>query len=227
MTPPPAAPFAAVLFDMDGLLLDSERLHRRSLQRAGREVGFPISDTLYGRLIGRGWGDTLRVLREEFGPGIPLERLQALAGRFQDELVDAEGVPLKPGVEACLAWCADLRLPTAVATSSTRGLALRQLARADLLHRFRAVVAGDQVARGKPAPDLYLEAARVLGADPRACLALEDSIPGAASASAAGCTVVVVPDLVEPDDATRGRCAAVLESLALVPAWAATRADSL
>jgi HAD superfamily hydrolase (TIGR01509 family) len=129
-------------------------------------------------------------------------------------LVAAEGVPLRPGAEAWLAFVAGLGVPLAVATSS--GPEVVRVRLGARLPLFAAVVTRADVARGKPHPDLYLEAARRLGAAPGLCLALEDSPTGARAAIAAGMPVVVVPDLVEPPPDVAARAAGVYASLDLV-----------
>jgi beta-phosphoglucomutase-like phosphatase (HAD superfamily) len=110
-------------------------------------------------------------------------------------------VPLKDGVHVALDRLDVLKLPRAVATSTSGGRARAKLAASGLLPRFAAVVGGDEVPAAKPAPDLYLEAARRIGADPRRCLALEDSVIGFTAARAAGCITVMIPDLLAPPHA--------------------------
>jgi HAD superfamily hydrolase (TIGR01509 family) len=128
----------------------------------------------------------------------------------------AEGVPVKEGVAELLAWCAEQGRPCAVATSTRTAKAEYKLASTNLRSYFRVVIGGDQVERGKPAPDIYLRAAAALGVVATVCGVFEDSEPGVRAAHAAGAQVVWVPDLAPVDVATQGLVAARADSLRVV-----------
>lgn len=184
----------AVIFDMDGLLLDSEPLYRVTWKAAGSSLGFPIDDVLYERFVGRGNVESEEVLREHFGDAFPLDEFHTRWSRdFHGRL--AEIAP-KPGAIELLAALEKRGIPKALATSSPRVLALRCLG--DLASRFAALAFGDEVSHSKPAPDLFLLAAQRLGIAPADCLVLEDSEAGVRAARAAGMDVIMVPDLVPP-----------------------------
>jgi len=188
-----------VLFDMDGLLLDSERIYREVFIAAALLEGCDIA-ARYDSFIGRCNADCYALLRE-WHPGLDYARISAEARRLWDERCPGDAVPLKDGVRAALDRLDALGLPRAVATSTAAARAHAKLSASGLLPRFGAVVGGDEVPAAKPAPDIYLEAARRIGADPRRCLALEDSVIGFTAARAAGCIAVMIPDLLAPPQA--------------------------
>lgn len=207
------AGFRAVIFDLDGLLLDSEPVYKRAWQRAAEEGGRSLDDVLYARLIGRTNPDCESILRREFGERFDIDRFrQRWRERWRDD-VEQNGVPHKPGVDALLSWLDERGVAKAVATSSERGDAELSLHCSGLSGRFDELVTGDEIEEGKPAPDIFLAAARRLGVDPGKCVAFEDSEPGALAADAAGMRVIVVPDLNAPSKRTRGVAWHVIPSL--------------
>ena len=135
-----------------------------------------------------------------------------------DAIIEREGIALKPGLIELLGWLEDAAIPRAVATSTRRSRAQAKLVRTQLCERFAALVGGDEIARGKPAPDIYLEAAARLGVAPAACVALEDSEPGIRAALAAGMMPIMVPDLAPPSAALLAHALPVFASLAEVRA---------
>jgi len=188
----------AVIFDMDGLMLDTEPLAARAWGEAAAALGVEFDMALALSMVGRNFGDCTAMVRAHYRANYPVD---ALLGRWHatyDAIVEREGLRLKPGVNELLDWLEANAIPRAVATSTRRDRARAKLARTSLLPRFQDLVGGDEVARGKPAPDIYAEAARRLGADPSQCLVLEDSEPGVRGALAAGMTLIMVPDLLPP-----------------------------
>ena len=206
-------PIEAIIFDMDGLMLDTEPLYRIAWKRASAECGFELTDEIYTSLVGRGRKDAERTLAETFGPEFSPEKFRVLAARYEEEEFAGPPMPKKPGLDELLAFLEQMNLPLAVATSTERRLTLPRLARAGLLSRFDAVATGDEVSRGKPFPDLFLLAARRLGAEPSSCLVLEDSEAGVFAARAAGMQVFQVPDLVDPSAEVRRAANGVFRSL--------------
>lgn len=210
---PPALPFApdAVVFDMDGLMLDSERAIVACLAQAAREAGHDLPHALWLRMVGNSEAVCRALLDERIGAA----RREALLARSQalyDEVVDA-GMPHRPGIVELLDFLAEKRVPRAVATSTRRPLAVRKLWAAGLLPRFDAVCTSSDVEHPKPAPDVYLLAASKLGVAPARCLVLEDSPTGVRAALAAGMHAVQVPDLVAPDDEVRALGHTIIASL--------------
>jgi len=196
---------AAVLFDMDGLLIDSERLAQEATRATSLLLELTIPEAVSLRMIGLGRDALERMLAAELGAQFPFERFQAEWGEHYHRRI-AEGVPVKPGVAEALAALRAAGLPCAVATSTDTHLARHKLEKAGLLTHFAVVVGRDAVTHGKPAPDLYLHAARELGADPVACWAFEDSLPGLTAAVASGARTHWVPDIaqIHADDLPHG-----------------------
>jgi len=202
----------AVVFDMDGLMLDSERAITDCMTRAAAEAGHALPQSLWLGLVGTGEAACREILRQRLGAAAA-DAMLAYADTLYDVVVDA-GMPHRPGIVALLDWLEQRDVPRAVATSTARPLALRKLRRTGLLDRFHAICTSSDVARPKPAPDVYLLAAARLDVDPARCLVLEDSPAGVRAALAAGMIPVQVPDLVEPDDGVRALGHRIVASLA-------------
>lgn len=188
--------FDAVIFDLDGTLIDSEAVGIATGIAAFGLHGYEVTAELFHRMVGMDMASGETVLRAALGADLPLARIKAdwnalTRARFLDE-----GVPLRPGAAELLGHLTAAGHRLAVATSSRRESAEWKLTQAGLRGHFETVVALECIARPKPAPDPFLEAARRLGAAPVRCLAFEDSDTGAAAARAAGMTVVQVPDQV-------------------------------
>jgi len=203
---------AAFVFDMDGLLFDTERLSRRALYAAAEEMGVPLADDAFLELIGRCMGDITRRLAVRMGDEIMAASLVERSEKHYQAFL-AQGVPVKDGVAELLAWCAEDGRPCAVATSTHTAKAEYKLASSNLRGFFRAVIGGDQVENGKPAPDIYLRAAAALGVAAAQCGVFEDSEPGVRAAHAAGARVVWVPDLAPVDAVTQALAAARADNL--------------
>jgi HAD superfamily hydrolase (TIGR01509 family) len=198
---------------MDGLMLDSESMYKPAWQRAARQLGYDLDDEFYFGLIGMSRAGSEDALLARFGPGFPLERfIERWNGCWRAD-VAAAWVPAKPGLTELLALLERRRIPTAVATSTECENAEFTLRVSGLAGRFAAVATGDQVSRGKPAPDIYLEAARRLNLPPESCLALEDSGHGIRSARGAGMRTILVPDLKPPTDDVTAAASWVFASL--------------
>ena len=188
----------AVIFDMDGLMLDTEPLAARAWGDAATALAVEFDMTLAVAMVGRNFADCATMVRAHYGAGYPVD---ALLGRWHaayDEIVEREGLSIKPGVRELLDWLEVTAIPRAVATSTRRERARSKLIRTALLPCFHDIVGGDEVARGKPAPDIYVEAARRLGVTAGDCLVLEDSEPGVRAALAARMTPILVPDMNPP-----------------------------
>lgn len=190
----------AVIFDMDGLMLDTEPLAARAWIDAAQALGVPFDEAVNPRLIGRNFPDCRTIIGEHHGDGYPVDELMRAWHGAYDAIVEREGLAFKPGLLELLAWLEATAIPKAVATSTRRSRAEAKLARTGLLPRFATLVGGDEIARGKPAPDIFLEAAARLAVDPAACTVLEDSEPGMRGAIAAGMAAIMVPDLLGPSE---------------------------
>jgi len=208
----------AVILDMDGLMLDTEPISLRAWQRAARELGYELGADAYDTMVGLGSRAALDVLKCHLGEECPVGELSSSAGRFYLDALAEGGVPHRPGLEEFLRFLDRRRIPRAVATSTETGLAERLLRQAGILDRVGVVIGGDQVDRGKPAPDIFLLAANRLSCGPEGCVVLEDSMPGVRAAFAARMRAILVPDRREPSAEARALAHAVVESLtAAVP----------
>jgi HAD superfamily hydrolase (TIGR01509 family) len=209
----PARRPAAVIFDMDGLMLDTEVLGRETWRDAAASVGVDFDLNLLPAMIGRNYRDTRVFLREHYGPDYPVEQLTAACLVCFDAIVARDGIAQKPGLPELLDWLEHENVARAVATSTRRDRAEAQLTAQGLLTRFVTLVGGNEVTQGKPAPDIFLLAASRLDVAAAECVVLEDSEPGVRAALAAGMMPIMVPDLHGPSDALLAREPLVLPSL--------------
>ena len=211
-------PLAAVIFDMDGLLIDSERQANAAWAEAARELGRELPEEALYRCVGVDEPGTRAIVLAALGGDVDIAALAARREAIGDAWTEARGMPLRPWAREMVEWVTARGLPIAVATSSARERTDWKLERAGLTGRFPVVCTRDDVTNPKPAPDVYLLAARGLGIDPAACLVFEDSTPGARAALAAGMRVIVVPDMHTPPADVAAAALAVLDTLADAPA---------
>lgn len=210
---------AAVIFDMDGLMLDSERLGRDGWMQAGREWGYDISEAAYQQVTGRTVPDAEKIFKNIFGQDFPFYEIRARRSEMVREYYRCNGVPVKPGLLELLDWLEAAGIRKAVATSTSYEEANAKLTQTNILPRMDAVVAGDQIQRGKPAPDIFLAAAEKLKVEPRHCLVLEDSEAGIRAAHAAGMIAIMVPDMKQPEEEVRRMAFRIAASLYEVREW--------
>ena len=201
----------ALLFDMDGTLIESERHLLECSQQACAELGLNLDASLWLSMIGLSDVVCRRMLHERLEDD-QVEALLARTHAHYERRVEA-GLPLRPGVRATLDWAEAAGIPRAVVTSTRRERSEQKLARCDLRRYFEVVVTGSDVREAKPAPDIYLLAAAILGVDPGRCVVLEDSVPGVRAALSAGMTPIHIPDMVAPDAAARGLGHRIVEDL--------------
>jgi HAD superfamily hydrolase (TIGR01509 family) len=202
-----------VIFDMDGLMVDTERIAKIAWQEASRMAGYDMPDDVFALMIGHSKRDSRERVRDRLGPGFDFERVYADTGILFEKIVARDGLPLKPGVRELLEDLSARKVPLGVATSTRNPVASQRLEQVGLLKYFAVVVTGDQVARGKPEPDIYLEAVRRLGIEAKTSYALEDSHAGVRSAHAAGLRVIMVPDLIAPTPEIAALTHAIVKSL--------------
>lgn len=204
--PQPVAPIdfvpAAVLFDMDGLMLDSERAMLDAWRAAARAESVEADDTLWLSMVGVHDRASFAMLSAQLGEDAATRLRKASDGLYDRQV--AIGLPRKQGLIELLDLLDARGIKKAVATSTLRPRALSKLASSGLIERFAVIVTGSDVEHPKPAPDIYRLAAQRLGVDPRDCVVLEDSEPGVRAALAAGATPIQVPDLVAPSAELRG-----------------------
>lgn len=206
------APFQAVIFDMDGTLLDTESVFKTIVFEVCSELGFEMTDAVHMSMVGGSHEHTNKLLIESYGVAFPYTLFDERCRVIMRERSHS-GVPVKPGALELVTELRDRQIPTAVATSSRNPHAQHHLGAAGLLDLFDTVVTRDDVVNPKPHPEPYLTAAKRLGVDPLHCLALEDSHAGVRAAHAAGMQTVMVPDLVHPSEEIRALGIAVMKSL--------------
>jgi HAD superfamily hydrolase (TIGR01509 family) len=202
----------AVIFDMDGLIFDTEPLYRDAIIAAAGDGGHDVPLTFYLTTIGLSGEATRALFYERFGKGFDFDGFWITASKRFCELA-ASQLRLKAGVVELLDLLDDLRLPRAIATSSHREDVRHHLDAHGLVDRFQAVVAQGDYARGKPNPDPYLKAAERLGVEPALCLALEDSYNGVRAASNAGMMTIMVPDLLAATAEMEKLCVCIAQDL--------------
>lgn len=205
-------PFTAVIFDMDGTLLDTETVFRGIVFEVCTELGFEMTDAVHMSMVGGSHERTNQLLIEAYGVSFPYTLFDERCRIMMRERSHG-GVPVKQGARELIAALRERGIPTAVATSSRQQHAHRHLGAAGLLDLFQTIVTRDDVLHPKPHPEPYLLAASRLGVDPTHCLAIEDSHAGVQAGHAAGMQTVMVPDLVHPSAEIRALGIAVLDSL--------------
>ncbi len=204
----------AVIFDLDGLILDSESVGFKVWSALAAEQGFTMTEALYRPGVGKGASKFVENLTREFGPGFDGARALRERPEKWTELLRSTRIEYRPGFLPLLEYLEKSNISRAIASSTERRLVTERLHSARLeVTRFQATVTGDEVERTKPAPDIYLKAAQLIGVPPENCLALEDTDVGASAAHAAGISVIIVPDLLVPSNDAREFAVSVENSL--------------
>jgi HAD superfamily hydrolase (TIGR01509 family) len=203
----------AVIFDMDGLMLDSQRIATTALKNAVSHYGYLLNDEANLQLVGRNRRDSNEILRSIFGLKFPIDPIREYARQLFYEYVKDDGIPIKTGLLKLLDFLDKKNMSTAVATSTNRDDCIANLDKCDLTRRFKIIVCGDEVAVGKPEPDLFLKASELLQVAPKFCIVLEDSNAGIRAAQAAGMIPIMVPDLIEPTAEIKSLAHIVVPSL--------------
>ncbi|MFH0303284.1 HAD family phosphatase [Bradyrhizobium sp. 31Argb] len=203
----------AVLLDMDGTLLDTEKVYFDSLVAALSAHGYTDDVVaLCHAMIGLPGPECELMLVRRYGDDFPLAEINRAFAANRDEMFRA-GLPLKAGTIELLDALRSAECPMAIVTSSSRRSADQHLTLAGIRARFDTILTRDDVTHCKPSPDLYLLAAERLRVKPQACVAIEDSNHGVTAAHAAGAITLMVPDMIPPTEETRAKCAAVLPDL--------------
>lgn len=206
-------PIRGVLFDMDGLVLDTETLYSRFWVEAANAMGYPMTyaQALGMRSLNRTAGQAK--LESYFGPGVDYPAVRAKRIELMEAFIQENGVDPKPGIYELLDYLDANGIPAAITSSSPLDRICQYLTPLGLTHRFQRLCSGYNVPHGKPEPDIYLYGAAQLGLQPEDCLALEDSPSGVLSAHRAGCITVMIPDQDQPDEETRKLLHAKADSL--------------
>ena len=210
-------PVVAVVFDMDGLLVDTERVYFAALLQAARAVDLVMTEDFVRSMIGVPGKECDAMIAAHYGAGFSPEPLKAAYRSFVAAALERE-IPFRPGAREILAYLTEEGVPHALATSARRAAVDDYLGRLGLTRQFDAIVSREDVQNPKPAPDPFLAAAARLGVAPADCLALEDSHHGITAAHAAGMMAIMVPDMLAVTDAIRAKCIAVADDLHAVAA---------
>ena len=208
------SPVRGVLFDVDGVILDTECLYSRFWMEACHFYGFPMTrqQSLQMRSLNKTAGQ--EKFHALFGPAADYTTIRQKRIELMDAFVEKEGVTAKPGIYALLDALDERGIPCAITSSSPQQRLESYLTPLNLYHRFKKVISGYDVPRGKPEPDIYLRGAAELGLPPETCLALEDSPAGILSAYRAGCLPVLIPDQDTPGQDTLSLLYAKADTLA-------------
>lgn len=206
----------SVIFDMDGTLIDTEKYYRIFWPMALEEFGYHMTDeqALSMRSLGRPFAPAR--LKEMFGDQVDYAAVRRRRKELMEPWLEKEGVELKPGAVELLTFLREKKILTAVATANDEERTAKYLGELGLLHLFDRIVCATMVKEGKPSPDIYLYACEQLGQNPGDCLAVEDSPNGVMSAYRAGCKVVMVPDLTQPDEELSAMLYAKAENLSRI-----------
>lgn len=205
----------AVIFDMDGVLIDTEKHYNAAWCEAARMAGFENFQREHALML-RSCDARLasEMMKDIFGESFDYYAIREIRRILVAERLDKYGLEKKPGIDDILAFLHERKIKAAVATATPIELTLQHLEKIGVRDQFDKIVSAKQVPNGKPAPDVYLFACEQIGESPSDCIAVEDSPNGIKSAYAAGCKPVMVPDLTQPDEEIRPILYAVVDTLA-------------
>jgi HAD superfamily hydrolase (TIGR01509 family) len=212
----------AAVFDMDGLMFDTERVGRDAWIEVGKRLGFTDLEETNRRCLGCNEARCREIFNEIYGGRLTLDEVLAASRPISNKYYAEHGMPCKEGLQELLDYLKAHRIKIAMATSSNRSSAERNLGMAGLREYFDALICGDMIHKSKPDPDIYLTAAATLGVAPADCIGLEDSRNGIKSVHAAGMHGLLIPDLIPADEEMTAHAEAVLPTLRDVIGWLET-----
>jgi HAD superfamily hydrolase (TIGR01509 family) len=187
-----------VIFDMDGLMFDSEKISIYAWRKASEKYGYDITEEIFKQTLGLNLEKIREIFYKYFGEDCPYDDIKTQRRYVIDQYIDEKGVPVKKGLFNLLEALKKLKIKTAVATSSSRVTAEKMLKLSEVFHYFDHIVCGDEVKKSKPDPEIFLIAADKLKCLPENCIVLEDSEAGVMAAYSAGMKPILVPDMKEP-----------------------------
>ena len=194
--------FQLIIFDMDGLMFDTEKISFVSWRDAAARYGYTIDDDIFGKTIGANLTSTKDIYLKHFGRDFPIEEIVNERLRIAEELITLNGVPIKKGLYDLLDYLKQTNIKKAVATSTSRNRAMNLLKLAGVDTCFDYVLCGDEIEKSKPDPEMFLKVSDKLGCSPDQCLVLEDSEAGIEAAYRAGMLPIMIPDMKEPGKLT-------------------------
>ena len=202
----------AVIFDMDGLMIDSERVTYEEYQQALNKLSYEFNDTMYRTCLGKNKASVYQIFFKHYGDNFPMDQLWEIVHLALDQRLE-QNVPLKTGIIELLTFLKERHYKIIVATSSTRSRAEKLLKTANIYHYFDDLICGDEVTYGKPNPEIFLTACQKLGVTKEEALVLEDSEAGITAAHTGGIDVICIPDLKYPDEEFASKTLKIYNSL--------------
>lgn len=187
----------AVIFDMDGLMFDTERLSKELWRELAEKRGYNFEDDFFDQMVGLDLEATKKAFKEDYGQDFPYLEMREEKNHLLEKHVKEKGIPLKEGLRETIAYLKENQYLTAVASSSFREKIEFYLESAGLKEKFDYLIGGDEVAKSKPEPEIFLKGINGLGVSRDEALVLEDSAHGVLAAAKAGIRVILIPDLVE------------------------------
>ena len=212
-----------IIFDMDGVIFDTERMFLECVKPAAEKFGLVGIEDVAHECIGLTDVETKRLMRERFGEDAPLEAMDQEAVRIFQKRYQEEGLTVKEGAIELLEYLKAVGARIAIGSSTRHDIVEMELRGAGLLEYFDVLACGDMVEHSKPEPDVFLLAAEMLGAVSEKCIIIEDSFNGVIAARRAGATVFMVPDLLQPTEEIRAMADKVFKSLVEVKQWFETK----
>lgn len=203
----------AVIFDMDGVIFDSERLICDIWLEIAKEYNMSNMEELMIKCVGLNDKATEDMFKKEYGDAYDYNFFRKISSEKYHELADGGKLPQKIGVKELLDYLKENKIKTALASSTKVLVVTNQLREAGILDYFDVIIGGDMVSRSKPNPDIFLEAAKKLGVDPKGAFIIEDSFNGIRAAHAAGAKPIMVPDMIEPNEEISALCEKILPTL--------------
>lgn len=207
------------LFDMDGVLIDSERIAWRIQKQVMLEMGFTAQEDLKDKIMGANHEQIKRTMGEIYGSSFDFEEFTKIKRERTYQELGENGVPKKEGVDFLLQYLKQNHYKIAVASSTRYETVVRLLKSANIFDYFDAIVGGDMLEKSKPEPDIFLAAAKKINIPSTNCVAIEDSANGVKSASSAGCITIMIPDMIQPTKELKSLANIVLPSLKDVPSF--------
>lgn len=202
-----------VIFDMDGLMIDTEPVSKEGWRLALAHYGYVMTDEFFSQLLGRSLVTAQNLLKNTYGSGADFDMIFKKRCEYRDAHVEKYGISIKKGLPQILDKIDVLGIKKCIATSTDKDGMEWKLKGLNLIERFDGFVTGDMVKEVKPNPEIFIKAAKLFGADPTACMVIEDSPSGVAAGYAAGMKVIMVPDMAKPDDADRNHIYAICADL--------------
>lgn len=203
----------AVIFDMDGLMIDSERVTYNGYQKVMKDMGYDISEEFYVTLLGRTIPTATKMFKDVYGDDFDLDTAIPLVHKYMADLFENEGVPIKKGLLPLLKYLKENGYKTIVATSSQRKRVDRILELAKIGEYFDDSICGDEVEHGKPNPEVFLRSCQKLGVQPNEAIVLEDSEAGIQAAYSGNIKVICIPDMKYPDEEYAKMTTEIFDSL--------------